>query len=107
MKSSIDTTAFGCLWPGIPSQGYTRHTRLDLPQMQERKMLGCHFILLKEDLEAVQENITDDGHCKTKGIRKAHGIIAKSNKPNSVKAYSSSLLHVIFTHNHLPFFKTF
>ena len=31
----MDTAAFGCLWPGIPSHAHTRHTKLDLPQTQE------------------------------------------------------------------------
>ena len=55
-------------------------------------MLGRHFIWLKEGLEAVGENIVADGHCKIRGIRKVHWIITKPNKPNGVKAYSSSLL---------------
>ena len=38
-------------------------------------MLGRHFIWLKEDLEAVRENIADDGRCNTRGIRKVHQII--------------------------------
>ena len=40
---------------------------------------------LKEDLEAVREDIADDGHCKIRGITKVHWIIAKPNKPNGVK----------------------
>ena len=71
----------------------------------EGKMLGRHFIWLKEGLEAVRENIADDGHCKLRGIRKVHRIITKPNQPNGVKAYSSSLLHAIIAHNDLPFFK--
>ena len=47
---------------------------------------------MKEDLEAARENIADDGHCKIRGIKKVHQIITKPNKPNGVKAYSSSLL---------------
>ena len=70
-------------------------------------MLGRHLIWLKEDLEAVRQNIADDGHCKIRGIRKVHRIITKPNKPNGVKAYSSSLLHAIIAHNHLPFVKIF
>ena len=73
----------------------------------EGKMLGRHFIWLKEDLEAVRENIADGGHCKIRGIRKVHRIITKPNKPNDAKVYSSGLLHVIIAHNHLPFFKIF
>ena len=112
MKGSIDITAFGWLWPGISSHDHTRNTGLDLPdQKRERegegKMFGRHFIWLKEDLEAVRENIADDGYCKIRGIRKVHRIITKPNKPNGVKVYSSSLLHMIITHNHLPFFEIF
>ena len=113
MKGNIDTTAFGWLWPGIPSHDHTRHTGLDLPQVQEkgkgrrRENVWCHFIWLKEDLEAVRENIADGGHCKIRGIRKVHRIITKPNKPNDAKVYSSDLLHVIIAHNHLPFFKIF
>ena len=32
----MDTAAFGCWWPGEPSHAHTRHTRLDLPQVQEK-----------------------------------------------------------------------
>ena len=73
----------------------------------EGKMLGCHFIWLKEDLGAVRKNIADDGHCKMRGIRKAHQIITKPDKPNDARAYSSSVLHAIIAHNHLPLFKIF
>ena len=69
-------------------------------------MLGRHLIWLKEDLEAVRENIADDGHCKIRGIRKVHRVITKPNKPNGVKPYSSSLLHAIIAHNY-PFSKYF
>ena len=72
----------------------------------EGKMFDCHFIWLK-DLEPVRENIANDGHLKIRRIRKVHQIITKPNKPNGVKAYSSSLLHAIITHIHLPFFKIF
>ena len=71
------------------------------------KMLADPFIWLKEDLEAVRENIAGDGHYKIRGIRKVHRIITKPNKPHGVKAYSSTLLHAIITHSHLPFFKIF
>ena len=85
MKGSLDTISFGWLWPSIP---YHAHTRLDLLQVQgkkreregEGKMLGRHFIWLKEDLEAVRVNIADNGYCKIKGIRKLHQIITKPNK---------------------------
>ena len=72
----------------------------------EGKMFDCHFIWLK-DLEPVRENIANDGHLKIRRIRKVHQIITTPNKPNGVKAYSSSLLHAIITHIHLPFFKIF
>ena len=36
-KRSIDTTAFGWLWPGIASHAHTKHTRLDLPQKQQKE----------------------------------------------------------------------
>ena len=90
---------------GIPD--WTCHRRKKTEREGEGKMLGRHFIWLKEDLEAVRENIADDGHCKIRGIRKVHRIITKPNKPNGVKAYSSSLLHAIIAHNHLPFVKIF
>ena len=85
MKGSLDTISFGWLWPSIPNHA---HTRLDLLQVQgkkreregEGKMLGRHFIWLKEDLEAVRVNIADNGYCKIKGIRKLHQIITKPNK---------------------------
>ena len=32
----MDTTAFGWWWPGILSNAHTRHTGLDLPQVQEK-----------------------------------------------------------------------
>ena len=32
----MDTTACGWRWPGILSNAHTRHTRLDLPQVQEK-----------------------------------------------------------------------
>ena len=86
---------------GIPD--WTCHRRKKTEREGEGKMLGRHFIWLKEDLEAVRENIAD-GHCNT-GIRKVHQIISKPNKPNGVRAYSSSSLHAIITH--LPFFKSF
>ena len=73
----------------------------------ERKALGCHFIWLKEDLEAVRENIADNVQSKIRGIRKVHWIISKCNKRNGVRAYSSSLLHAIITQKHLLFFKIF
>ena len=90
---------------GIP--GWTCHRRKKTEREGEGKMLGRHFIWLKEDLEAVRENIADGGHCKIRGIRKVHRIITKPNKPNDAKVYSSGLLHVIIAHNHLPFFKIF
>ena len=73
----------------------------------KEKIFGCHFIWLKEDLEAGRENIADDGHCNTRGIRKVHRNITKPNKTNGVRASSSSLFYGIITHNHLPFFKIF
>ena len=112
MKGSTDTAAFGWWWPGILSNAHTRHTRLDLPQVQEkgkwrrREMLGCHFIWLKEGQGAVWKN-TADGHCKMRGIRKVHQIFTKPDKPNGARAYSSNVLYVIIAHNHLPFFKIF
>ena len=112
IKGSIDTTTFGWLWPWIPSHAHTRHTRLDLPQTQEKgkgrwrenAWLSVHVVKRRS---RDRENITDDGHCKIRGIRKVNQIITKPNKPNVVKAYSSSLLCVIIAHNHLPFFKIF
>ena len=85
----MDTTAFGWLWPGIPSHA---HIRLDLLQMQgkksergsEGKMLSHHFIWLKEDLEAVRLSTADDGYCKIRGIRKFHQILTRPNKRNGV-----------------------
>ena len=71
------------------------------------KIFGCHFIRLKEDLEAGRENIADDGHCNTRGIRKVHQNITKPNKPSGARASSSSLFHAIITHNHPPFFEVF
>ena len=100
----MDTTAFDWLWPGIPSHA-TDATKGK--GKAKGKIFGRHFIWLKEDLEAVRENIADDGHCKIRGIRKVHQIITKPNKPNGVKVYSSSLLHAIIAHNHLPFVKIF
>ena len=102
MKGSIDTTAFGWLWPGIPNHAHTRHTRLDLRHRRKKreregegKMLGRHFIWLKEDLQVVRENISDDGHCKIIGIRKVCRFISEPTKPNGVKFHYSSLLHAI------------
>ena len=78
--------------PILDTPDWTCHKHKKREREGEGKMLGHHFIWLKEDLEAVRENIADDGHCKIKGIRKVHWIITKPNKPNGVKAYSSSLL---------------
>ena len=72
-----------------------------------RKMLGRHFIWIKEDLEAVRENIADDGHCNIRGIGKVHQIITMPNKSNDVRAYSSNVLYAIIAHNHLALFKIF
>ena len=78
MKGSFDTTAFGWFWPGIPRHARTRHTRLDLPWTQEKGMgrrrddAWLSLVWLKDDLEAVGENIADDGHCKIRGIRIFH-----------------------------------
>ena len=73
MKDSIDTTAFGWLWTGIPRHAHTRDTRLNLSQTQEKgKGRRRENAWSKEDLEAVRENVADDGHCKTRGIRKVH-----------------------------------
>ena len=55
-------------------------------------MLGRHFVWIKEDLEAVRENIADDGHCNIRGIGKVHQIITMPNKSNDVRAYSSNVL---------------
>ena len=93
--------------PTLDIPDWTCHRRKKREREGEGKMLGRHFIWLKEDLEAVRENIADDGHCKIRGIRKVHQIITKPNKPNSVKAYSSSLLNAIIAHNHQPFVKIF
>ena len=49
----MDTAAFGWWWPGEPSHAHTRHTRLDLPQVQEkgkkrqRKNVWSSFHLVK------------------------------------------------------------
>ena len=32
----MDTAAFGWWWPGEPSHAHTRHSRLNLPQVQEK-----------------------------------------------------------------------
>ena len=40
MKGSIDTTAFGWLWTGIPRHAHTRDTRLDLPRRKKREREG-------------------------------------------------------------------
>ena len=93
--------------PILDIPDWTCHRRKKREREGEGKMLGRHFIWLKEDLEAVRENIADDGHCKIRGIRKVHQIITKPNKPNGVRAYSSSLLYAIIIYNHLPFFKIF
>ena len=101
---------WGQEYPAMPIldiPDWTCHRRKKREREGEGKMLGRHFIWLKEDLEAVRENIADDGYCKIRGIRNVHWIITKPNKPNSVKAYSSNLLHAIIAHNHLPFFKIF
>ena len=93
--------------PILDIPDWTCHRRKKRERKGEGKMLGCHLIWLKENLQAVRENLADDGHCKIRGIRKVHRIITKPNKPNGVKAYSGSLLHAITAHNHLPFFKIF
>ena len=93
--------------PILDIPDWTCHRRKKREREGEGKMLGCHLIWLKENLQAVRENLADDGHCKIRGIRKVHRIITKPNKPNGVKAYSSSLLHAIIAHNCLPFFKIF
>ena len=78
MKGSFDTTAFGWFWPGIPRHARPRHTRLDLPRTQGKGMgrrrddAWLSLVWLKDDLEAVGENIADDGHCKIRGIRIFH-----------------------------------
>ena len=109
LNYSLDTTAFGWWWPGRPSHAYTRHTRLDSPQMQEKakgrrreNAWSSLHLVKRRSRGRVRENIADDGHCKIRGIRKVHWIITKPNKPNGVRAYSSSLLHVI-----ILFFKIF
>ena len=78
---------------GIP--GWTCHRRKKTEREGEGKMLGRHFIWLKEDLQAVRENISDDGHCKIIGIRKVCRFISEPNKPNGAKVHYSSLLHAI------------
>ena len=78
--------------PILDIPDWTCHRHRKRKREGEGKMLGRHFIWLKEGLEAVGENIVADGHCKIRGIRKVHWIITKPNKPNGVKAYSSSLL---------------
>ena len=90
--------------PILDIPDWTCHRRKKRERKGEGKMLGLHFIWLNEDLEAVRENIADDGYC-IRGIRKVHWIITKLNKSNGVKAYSSSLLHAIIAHSHLPFLK--
>ena len=72
-------------YPAVPTldiPNWTCHRRKKMEREGEGDMLGCYFIWLKEDLEAVRENTADDGHCKTRGIRKVHRIIIKPNKPN-------------------------
>ena len=91
--------------PILDIPDWTCHRHKKREREGEGKMLGCQFMWSKEDLET--ENITDDGHCKIRGIRKVNQIITKPNKPDVVKAYSSSLLCVIIAHNHLPIFKIF
>ena len=116
MKGSIDTIAFGWLWSRIPSHAHTRHTRLEMPQKQEkgkgrqRENAWSSLHLVKRISRGsliMVTNIADNGHRKTKGIRKVNWVIFQPNKPNNVKAYSSSLLHAIIGHNHLPFLKLF
>ena len=65
--------------PILEIPDWTCHRRKKREREGEGKMLGRHFIWLKEDLEAVRENIADDGHCKIRGIRKVHQIITKPN----------------------------
>ena len=48
-------------------------------------MLNRHFVWLKEeDLETVRANVTDDGHCRIRGIRKLLEMITKPNKCNGI-----------------------
>ena len=93
------------MWPGIPSHDHTRHTGLDLPQVQEkgkgrrRENVWCHFIWLKEDLEAVRENIADDGHYKIREIRKFIKLLLSSLNlmvPGPILAvYCIQLMHTV------------
>ena len=112
MKGSVDTTAFGWWWPGIPRNAHTRHARLDLPQVQEkgkgrRKENAWSSLHLDKRRSRDRENIADDGHCNIRGIGKVHQIITMPNKPNDARAYSSNVLHAIISHNHLPLLKIF
>ena len=89
---------YGQEYPAMPILDiphWTCHRHKKRERKGKGKMLGCHFIWLKEDLEAVRESIADDGHHKIRGIRKVHWII-KSNKPNGVKSvYFMQLSHTI------------
>ena len=62
-------------------------------------MLGRHFIWLKEDLEAVRENIADDGLCKIRGIRKfielLQSLINLMVSRPILAVYCMRLLHTI------------
>ena len=58
--------------PILDIPGWTCHRHKKREREGEGKIFGHYFIWLKEDLEAVRENIADDGHCKIRGIRKVH-----------------------------------
>ena len=81
--------------PTLDIPDWTCHRRKKREREGEGKMLGRHFIWLKEDLQVVRENISDDGHCKIIGIRKVCRFISEPTKPNGVKFHYSSLLHAI------------
>ena len=50
----------------------------------EGKMLSCHFIWSKEDLEGFRANTVDDGPSKIKDIRKLHQIITAHKQCNDI-----------------------
>ena len=62
-------------------------------------MLGRHFIWLKEDLEAVRENIADVGHYKIREIRKFIKLLLSSLNlmvPGPILAvYCIQLMHTV------------
>ena len=54
---------------------WTCHRRKKRETEDKGKMLGRRLIWLKEDLEAVTENIADYSHCKIRGIRKVNQLL--------------------------------